>query len=549
MDEFLAVYTIADPKAITDAIQGGGRGRLSEGRPWKRALDWLQGDETRALPLLLGNAALVNGVEWVAYVEQIEISDGKTVCTFKNLRKLSRRIPLDRLHKASDGEPLSSDYRRPYVPCLMGQVVSRKVLESLNSGAADPVAGHPKKHYVQYHNTDKTGSRPTKGDGYFSIFSSKHIKNLIGQKVWLISGEGGRKKTFYLESVFGVDGVRLGEPNVAYGANGLAFDPPIMLSGHDWFEDFKTRQQNFSLGVREVDAPTAINLENLVGTLDPAESRALRLASEVSPTEFLIGLKRIEEQLTPAQAEMLLGHANSPKHLVSLGKLATLAGCKTYEAANVQYGKVGALLADALGVSGLNQKTQMIAVAAEAKDDAGHWQWAMRPALVQALRELWPAQVLQMPDELTAAAEVESDPQCQDLNADDRFALVKARIGQGLYRRELMNLWGGKCAVTGCDVDAVLIASHAKPWSVSKNEERLDPFNGFLLAASVDRLFDKGMISFADDGGILIGQGLTDAQLAVLGLSRQSRLSRLTPKHLPYLRSHREQVFRKGPPT
>jgi len=85
-------------------------------------------------------------------------------------------------------------------------------------------------------------------------------------------------------------------------------------------------------------------------------------------------------------------------------------------------------------------------------------------------------------------------------------ALIDARLGQGKFREYLMQDWGGRCAVTGCSVVEVLRASHVKPWRRSSNKERLDPHNGLLLGAHLDALFDAGLISFGDDGSMLISK-------------------------------------------
>jgi predicted restriction endonuclease len=52
--------------------------------------------------------------------------------------------------------------------------------------------------------------------------------------------------------------------------------------------------------------------------------------------------------------------------------------------------------------------------------------------------------------------------------------------------------------------DAYLIASHIKPWRSANNQERIDGSNGLLLAPHVDLLFDRGLISFTDEGSLLV---------------------------------------------
>lgn len=117
-----------------------------------------------------------------------------------------------------------------------------------------------------------------------------------------------------------------------------------------------------------------------------------------------------------------------------------------------------------------------------------------------------------------------------------RVALANARIGQGGYRQRMMAVWGGRCALTGCPVDAVLIASHAKPWSLCQSDgECLDEYNGLLLSANLDRLFDQGLISFDDQGRVLSNAGPEVAKLV-----NAERLRFVDARHHPYFRWHRQ---------
>lgn len=128
------------------------------------------------------------------------------------------------------------------------------------------------------------------------------------------------------------------------------------------------------------------------------------------------------------------------------------------------------------------------------------------------------------------------------LPATTRAALVDARLGQGKYRRQLLTAWGNACAVTGCTVHAVLRASHCKPWRDSDDAERLDPDNGLLLLATLDALFDAGLIAFEDDGTMRVSAVLSDAERDQLGLP--APLRRRPARGLArYLRHHRERLF------
>ena len=90
-----------------------------------------------------------------------------------------------------------------------------------------------------------------------------------------------------------------------------------------------------------------------------------------------------------------------------------------------------------------------------------------------------------------------------------RQALVQARIGQGKFKQQV-SLLERACRISKVDNPTHLIASHIKPWRESDNEERLSGANGLLLTPSIDHLFDRGFISF-EDNGELITSPISDA--------------------------------------
>ena len=125
--------------------------------------------------------------------------------------------------------------------------------------------------------------------------------------------------------------------------------------------------------------------------------------------------------------------------------------------------------------------------------------------------------------------------------------MVVQRIGQNLFREALIDYWHGCCSVTGLDVLPLLRASHIKPWAeCASNEERLDVFNGLLLAPHLDTLFDGGWISFTDDGLMLVSDALSDQARNKLCLTAWTGLTHVSGAHQVYLEHHRNAVFRKG---
>ncbi|VVE71678.1 hypothetical protein PAN31117_04135 [Pandoraea anapnoica] len=122
--------------------------------------------------------------------------------------------------------------------------------------------------------------------------------------------------------------------------------------------------------------------------------------------------------------------------------------------------------------------------------------------------------------------------------------LVVQRVGQDLFRNALMDYWQGRCCVTGLAVPALLRASHIRPWAkCQSDDERLDVFNGLLLAPHIDALFDGGWISFSDQGGLLVSEALPYAARAQLGVSPEWTIRNLKPAHVPYLTFHRANEF------
>lgn len=132
----------------------------------------------------------------------------------------------------------------------------------------------------------------------------------------------------------------------------------------------------------------------------------------------------------------------------------------------------------------------------------------------------------------------------QGLGETEALRLTRQRIGQDVYRRALIDYWGGACAVTGIALPAVLRASHARGWAECESDaQRLDVFNGFLLVANLDALFDQGLVSFQDDGVIICSRQVSESSLNAMGLEADARLRWRANGHLPYLEWHRARKF------
>jgi hypothetical protein len=125
----------------------------------------------------------------------------------------------------------------------------------------------------------------------------------------------------------------------------------------------------------------------------------------------------------------------------------------------------------------------------------------------------------------------------------ERLQLIKARVGQGLYRSRV-ELLEPSCRLTGVGNKRMLRASHIKPWAKSSNAEKLDGANGLMLSPHVDHLFDKGFISFDDAGGLLISPAIPAGLFEAWGLALRGSGRALEPKQAEYMAFHRANVLR-----
>lgn len=127
----------------------------------------------------------------------------------------------------------------------------------------------------------------------------------------------------------------------------------------------------------------------------------------------------------------------------------------------------------------------------------------------------------------------------KDIDKTTKKTLIDSRLGQGRFRQDLITYWKA-CSVTGCNLINTLIASHIKPWKHSNNVEKLDPFNGLLLMPNLDKLFDLGLISFNDNGKILLAKELSTNNKNEFNISNNIKLRNIDNKHRKYLNFHRE---------
>ncbi len=124
----------------------------------------------------------------------------------------------------------------------------------------------------------------------------------------------------------------------------------------------------------------------------------------------------------------------------------------------------------------------------------------------------------------------------------EKDSIVKARIGQGEFRENLICYWAG-CSVTGCQMSDILIASHIKPWRVASNQERLNVYNGLLLLPNLDKLFDKGYISFDTKGKVIFSSFFPNDDRNLLHLTNNIHLTKIQDEHNSFLLYHNQNCL------
>lgn len=130
------------------------------------------------------------------------------------------------------------------------------------------------------------------------------------------------------------------------------------------------------------------------------------------------------------------------------------------------------------------------------------------------------------------------------LSETEKIQLIKARRGQGIFRFNVQQ-YENSCRVTGIVSPFLLVASHIKPWrSCLNSEERLDGNNGLLLTPHVDRLFDRGYLSFENNGNMIFSAKIDINNLTRLGLSgRNFHAVPFSEGKKKYLEYHRSNVY------
>ena len=140
---------------------------------------------------------------------------------------------------------------------------------------------------------------------------------------------------------------------------------------------------------------------------------------------------------------------------------------------------------------------------------------------------------------------IEKEVELLNIDEESKKALVNVRVNQGRFRDLLLKRYNNKCCLCAVKNQKFLIASHIKPWAKSEPKEKADIDNGFLMCPNHDKLFDKGYITFDDNGKIIISERLTENDRKFLNVDSRMHIDELSDRNKKYLKYHRENVFNR----
>lgn len=154
-------------------------------------------------------------------------------------------------------------------------------------------------------------------------------------------------------------------------------------------------------------------------------------------------------------------------------------------------------------------------------------------------------------DVLIGDPRVQEEPMPFDFGERDRVAVLTSRISRDkAFRKKVLTAYGERCALTGLKLingggRAEVQAAHIQP--VEENGPDILT-NGLALSGTVHWMFDRGLVSLADDLSILVSRHVNDRQSVETLLNRTGRALRpdgpSDRPHPQFLKWHRDHCFK-----
>ncbi len=129
-----------------------------------------------------------------------------------------------------------------------------------------------------------------------------------------------------------------------------------------------------------------------------------------------------------------------------------------------------------------------------------------------------------------------------DIGPPQKSDLLKARYGQGVF---CFNVEQNEhsCRISGVLDRRHLWARHIKPWCECDDAEKLDGSNGLMMSPHIAHLFERGYITFTDEGDLLVSQDLNPVVLHNWHIELPLNVGEFRPEQCFYLDWHRREVF------
>lgn len=129
-----------------------------------------------------------------------------------------------------------------------------------------------------------------------------------------------------------------------------------------------------------------------------------------------------------------------------------------------------------------------------------------------------------------------------DIGETQKTQIINSRRGQGVFKAQVRQIERA-CRVTKVCNPRHLIASHIKPWSKSNDAEKISGYNGLLLAPHIDHLFDKGLISFENNGNLILSKKIDREVLNQWAIDKVINVGTFRPEQKLFLDYHRDVVL------
>ena len=172
--------------------------------------------------------------------------------------------------------------------------------------------------------------------------------------------------------------------------------------------------------------------------------------------------------------------------------------------------------------------------------------WIIKPEMLTAIKELGLFKKFSQKSNVCNKdlhEHIKAYKNISSFEGKERKSIIKIRCNQGRIRSNALKKYR-ECEICGLQITSLLIASHIKPWSISNPSEKADIDNIMLLCPMHDALFDKYLISFDNDGRIIINPSIDNKEKELLNINESQKIE-VNEKRKVYLESHRKEFNKK----